>query len=261
MNRGLVFILIIVLTVGCKKKQMDCNYSSLGNFGFTTYETVLDSIFETDTPFANREIIFKVNGSYSNISWTIGGDSRKFTSSRVNLKFRDPENILVQLSAMGINKSCTAEAFTVAIPFILLPSDGTVKFPLVGSYKGYNTDSPKDTFTISIKFWFGGRYPWWSDGAYSVENLPGRYSDTTKNINGFNVPEIKGIIAAAGYKHFAIDKTGNYPAMGIKGYGHLKRGISDTIIFSYSLMDTLKLSQTGQITYRKKLFWELKNKL
>lgn len=246
------------MLAGCKKNEVGCSSSLTGKFGFTIYEAVLDSIFATDTSFANREIVFKTNGHYSNILWKIGDDPRSFVSPRIALKFLNPENITVQLRAVGSNKTCDIEEFFSTSGITLLPSDGSIKSPMVGSYRGYNVDNPQDTFTVSIKFWHGARYPWWSDGAYSVENLPRGYSDTTKEINGIRVPEIKGIVATAGYKNIAIDQSGNYPASGIKGYGNLRRGGSDTLYFSYSLMDTLRLVQTGQFSYIKKEFLGIK---
>jgi hypothetical protein len=258
MKKVLIFISLTTLIICCRKKEVACNNSAGGNFGFKSYEFVLDTILETDTSFANRDIVFKANSNYSNIAWTIGNDPRTFTTSSVNLKFISPDNIMVKLNAVGINKNCTSEQFTKAIPFVLLDDGGSIKSPLIGSYKGYNTDKPNDTFTVSIKFWVGSRYPWWSNGAYSVDNLPKGYIDSTQNINGISIPEIKGIIASTGYKNIAIDKSGNFPALGVKGYGNLKRGTVDTLLFSYSIIDTLKFSQTGQLSYIKKTFLGVK---
>ena len=159
---------------------------------------------------------------------------------------------------MGINKFCTPEQFTKTMPFVFLNDNGTIISPIVGSYHGYNIDKPSDTFTVSIKFWIGVRYPWWSNGAYSVENLPKGYFDTTQNFNGYKRPEIKGIISSNGYKNIAIDKSGYWPATGIKGYGNLKRGINDTLQFAYTVIDTIKFNQTGKLSFSKKTFLGLK---
>lgn len=258
MKNILTSLIFFICLSSCKRNNEICNPSLNGNFDFQIYEYVLDTILETDTAYINKDIFFKTNPAFTNTSWTIGNDPRIFTTNIVNLKFFNPENINVKLSATGINKFCSSEQFTVSKPFVLLDDNGTIKSPLIGTYQGYNSDKPSDTFTISIKFWFGLRYPWWGNGAYSVENLPKGYVDSTQNFNGFNRPEIKGIIASTGYKNIAIDKSGYFPAAGIKGYGNLRRGLADTLLFTYTIIDTLKFNQTGQLEYLKKIFKGIK---
>lgn len=256
-----LFLALIILLVlsNCSKKKDVCNVSATSNFGFKAYEYVLDTALLTDTSFVNRDIVFKTNSAYSNISWKIGGDPRIFTNSSVRLKFLTPENLTITLKGDAVNQFCNTEQLTGTMPFVLLDDNGLIQSPLVGYYHGYNVDKPSDTFTVAIKFWFGTRYPWWSSGAYSVENLPKGFIDSTQNFNGYSRPEIRGIISSTGYKNIAIDKSGNFSAAGIKGYGSLRRGARDSLLFNYTIIDTARFNQTGQLTYIKKSFFGIKN--
>jgi len=259
MKKTLLAAGIILSIISCKKNHEVCkNYSGIKR-GFESYEYVLDTLLKTDTSFVDKDIFFKPNEPYSNIAWTIGSDPRTFTSQTVNLRFSNPERLNVILKGNAINSNCNTESFTLTKAFVLLENNGSIQSPLVGIYKGYNIDNINDTFSVAIKFWIGSRYNWWGNGAYSVENLPKGYLDTTQNFNGYSRPEIKGIIASNGYKNIAIDKSGNLPSLGIKGYGNLVRGVKDTLIFSYTIIDTTLLNSSGQLKYIKKQFIGIKN--
>lgn len=226
--------------------------------GFYIGEYVKDTFMQTDTSFTNREIIFNANENYDSISWKIGDDPRRFTNKAVALRFLTTENLSATLSAHRLNSDCSHTPFTSTQSLVLLTDNGTVISPLVGEYHGYNTDRPSDTFTVAVRFWKDPRYTWWSTGAYSIDNLPKGYRDTTKNINGVPVHEITGIISATGYKNMAYDLSGTIPAAGIKGYATLRRGLPDTLMANYTLIDTARLLHTGQLVYLKKQFIGLK---
>jgi hypothetical protein len=250
---------ILVFILCCKKPKETCkDYSDIKK-GFDIYEYVLDTLLTTDTSFANQDIFFKANELYPEIVWSIGSDPRSFNTQTIKLRFLNPESFNITLSANFKDQDCNIQRFTLIKPFVLLDDDGSIESPLVGSYKGYNTDEPNDKFTVTIKLWKGLRYNWWDAGAYSVENLPRGYCDTTQNFNGYSRPEIKGIVATTKYKNIAIDRGGNIPALGIKGYGRLLRGINDTLIFDYSIIDTAYLNSTGKTNYILKKFIGIKN--
>lgn len=259
MTNNSIKLIIIILLAGCKKSDDSCKYYSGIEAGFNSYEYVLDTVLQTDTSFVDKDIFFKTNETYSTVLWNIGADPRTFNTQSVNLRFSVPENLDVTLKGTSVDQYCNPQNFAQTKPFVVLENNGLVKSPLIGSYKGYNIGNPNDTFTVIIKFWIGARYNWWNNGAYSVENLPKGYIDTTQNFNGYSRPEIKGIIASTGYKNIAIDKHDNFYASGIKGYGGLKRGAIDTLLFNYKIIDTLKFNQTGQISYLQKTFIGLKN--
>ncbi len=259
MKKTLLVAGIVVSFLSCKKNHDVCNGYSGNKSGFESYEYVLDTLLRTDTSFVDKDIFFKTNEPYSNIKWTIGSDPRTFTTQTVNLRFSNPERLNVILKGYAINSNCISESFTLTKPFVLLENNGSIQSPLVGLYKGNNIDNINDTFSVAIKFWIGTRYNWWSNGAYSVENLPKGYLDTTQNFNGYSRPEIKGIIASTGYKNIAIEKSGNLPSLGIKGYGNLARGIKDTLTFNYTIIDTTLLNSSGQLKYIVKTFIGIKN--
>lgn len=258
MIRFVLAFCALILLIRCTRNKEQCNENSQSITGFNIAEFVLDSAMQADTAFTNRDILFKTNSSYSNIIWKIGDDPRLFTNSVVSLKFLSPGSIVSTLSAQQLNSSCQYESFTSSGQVVLLPDDGSIQSPLVGEYHGFNTDSPSDTFTVAVRYWAGARYPWWPTGAYSVDNLPHGYLDTTQNFNGYSRPEIKGIIVSNSYKNMAFDKSGNIPAAGIKGYASLKRGLSDTLIANYTLIDTARFTNTGQLTYLRKTFIGIK---
>ena len=259
MKKTLLAAGFVLSFISCKKNHDECKDYSGFKRGFESYEYVLDTLLRTDTSFADRNILFKTNEPYNNITWKIGSDPRTFTSQSVNLRFSNPEILNVILKGNAINSNCISENFTSTKPFVLIENNGSIQSPLVGIYRGYNIDNANEIFSVAIKFWIGSRYNWWSNGAYSVENLPNGYLDTTKNFNGYSRPEIKGIIASTGYKNIAIDESGSLPSLGIKGYGNLSRGVKDTLIFNYTIIDTAQLNSTGQLKYLVKKFIGIKN--
>lgn len=258
MRKCFYLLLITVILAGCSREKNACPAYTGKSFGFNIYEVIQDTILPTDTAFAGRPVYFKSNSDYQQINWTVGGDPRIFTTPTINLQFSSPTELNVRLKALDYLPTCTQQEFASQKHMVILPADGTVQSPLVGQYKGINQDKPHDSFTVSIKFWKGDRYPFWSTGAYSVENLPQGFVDSTQNFNGLLRPEVKGIIATTGYYNIGIDRSGNYPAQGIKGYGSLRRGASDSLIVNYTLMDTAWFTQTGQFRYFSKTFIGIK---
>lgn len=242
----------------CKKNDEVCNSAHVKPFGFNMYEQIMDTVLATDTSYIHRLVVFKSNEEYSDVQWTIGGDPRTFSSNRVEMVFNSPENITGKLTANSLNSFCQQEQKELSLNYTLLAEGPRNRSPLIGSYRGFNTDNPSDIFTVEVKYWYGPKYTWWSSGAYTVDNLPKGYQDSTREINGVKIPEIRGIIAATGYKNFAFDKSGNLPALGIKAYGSLRGVGNDTLLINYSILDTLKFNQSGIVSYLQKQFKGLK---
>lgn len=258
MKHLILIITLFIFLSSCKKNKDTCYQYTGKKFGFNTFEFVLDTLMQSDTVYTDNDIFIKANENYSNIKWKIGNDPRLFMSSTVNLRFSDPELINISIKALSFNQSCNTEEKEYSNVLAVLPNDGSKVSPLVGDYVGYNADNPKDTFSVKIKYWFGQRYNWWSNGAYSVENLPKGYLDSTQNWNGYQRPEVTGIIASTGYKNLAIDKSGNLLSLGIKGYASLRSGIRDSLLFTYSIIDTAALNRSGQLVYLQKKYIGLK---
>ena len=258
MARLVLLCALLIVLGGCFKKYEACVDEASRQTGFLLSELVKDSFIVADTTYANTEILFKANDNYAGISWTIGTDPRVFSSQEFQLRFLSAENLNITLSGQRLNRSCTYEPFTFTKSLVLLPDDGTIKSALTGDYPGHNTDSPRDTFTVSIKRWISPTYTWWPTGAYSIDNLPRGYRDTTQSYNGVITPEITGIVATTKYKNMAFDRSGNILAAGIKGYAMLKRGFADTLVVNYTLLDTALLNNSGQVAYFKKTFIGIK---
>lgn len=253
------FLLLCLIIISCKKSNTLNKCSSLDYRGvsFQMFETVLDTLLPTDTAYSQTLVSFKAGKNTYSSSWRIGNDPRVFTTESVNLVFNNPISFDATLTASYADE-CFNETKAVTKKFTIVSNRGDIVSPLKGVYHGYNIDNPGDTFSTSIKYWYGVRYNWWPDGAYSIQNLPKGYFDTTKEINGSSRPEITGIICSNGYKNLAIDKSGDISAQGIKGYASLIKGATDTLVISYKVIDTNIFNQTGQINYLQKKFIGIK---
>ena len=220
---------------------------------FSILEEVGDTSLVSDTCYSLRRITFKASRDFITFNWKIGNISNTFITPSFDFVFPESDQFDIKLHGLLLNRQDTAIS-----KLLVIYQPRELISPLVGNYLGHNIDNINDTFTISINYWFGERYPWWKDGAYSIRNLPKGYKDSTQNFNGYNRPEIQGIVSATGYKNLAFDKSGNIPAQGIKGYASLHRGISDSLIINYKVLDTQKFNSDNSIIYINKQFIGLK---
>lgn len=248
----LIFFLSCIILISCNKDDAPLpviNYKG----DFTILEEVGDTLLPTDTCYAYRRIRFNASKDFITFNWVVGDPINTFSTRSFDLAFSGSNKINVKLNGLLRDKKDTSISKTLVI---YQPRELTS--PLVGSYLGSNTDNLKDTFTVSIRYWFGSRYPWWSDGAYSIDNLPKNYRDTTQNFNEYYRPEIEGIVSSTGYKNLFFDKTANIPAQGIKGYASLHRGIRDTLIVNYTVLDMQKYNLDNSLVTIKKQFVGIK---
>lgn len=257
----LISLLFIIIVVGsCKKSNNDCLGNINSKIGFQIYEQVGDTLLPTDTAYEGANIFFKTDESYSNIKWKIGNDPREFNTPIVNLRFNKEETITTTLNAIAVSM-CQPKIDVSQQAFSIIRNDGSKVSPIVGTFIGSNVDDLSDSFIVEVKFWYGTRYSWWNNGAYSIHNLPYGYKDSSQNFNGFVRPEIDGIVCSNGYKNLSLDKSGFIPAKGIKGYCILKQGIKDTLLINYTVIDIVKYNQNRLITYITKKFIGLRKKL
>lgn len=252
MQNILLSILSIFVLVSCNKPQLYEKPTSPTS-NFSIMESVGDTLLPTDTCYSLRLVSFQATKEIRNPKWIIGGTSYASNSSNIDLIFQTRNEIDIKLMGSLFDNTDTIIEKHLTI---LNPRD--IISPLAGEYLGSNIDSKSDTFRVSINYWFGSRYSWWSNGAYSITNLPNNYKDKTQNFNGFQRPEIKGIIASTGYKNMAFDKSGNILASCIKGYASIKRGFSDTLIINYRILDTSKYYHNGILSYLDKTFIGIK---
>jgi hypothetical protein len=252
--RYVLFLIIIIFVIfSCKKNSAPQNVSILAG-DVTVLESVGDTLLPSDTCYSTRLVSFQCSKNFINPQWTIGEYTYSQGVRSVNLIFPEPNHINITLTG---HLSQTKD--TVIKKQVTIVNATDYISPLVGQYLGYNTDLKNDTFRITIEYWFGNRYTWWSNGAYSISNLPRYYKDTTQNFNGFTRPEIQGIISSTGYRNMSFDKSGNILASGIKGYASLKRGVKDTLVVNYTLLDSVKYHQNNLISYIKKTFVGIRN--
>lgn len=217
MNK-IYFSFLVLSLLGCRKENNDCT-SIVPDLDFSILEHVGDSSFVTDTAFTFNRITFQTGPEYDSISWSIGEDNRRFYTRSFDMIFDYPITVGVTLRAIQNNFKCSLVRqglLTTSKQLTVVKSDGTFISPLTGDFLGYIEGLPLDTFTVSIKYWIGNRYPFWPTGAYSIHNIPKGYINEGQSFNGLNRPEINGIVASNGYKSLAFDKSGNFPAAELK---------------------------------------------
>lgn len=124
-------------------------------FGDTIYLPIRDTVY--NLPAGGGSLVtFKAdNDQMDTYEWNIGVDPRVFTGSRVPLGFT---NIDGELSTtLTVHKEskedCIPEeeenvSLTKSIYFKVV--DNIKDFPIYGSYRGVNEDTPLDTFTVDI---------------------------------------------------------------------------------------------------------------
>lgn len=248
MRRILLFLLIGC--IGCQKERRTCRSSTPVTASFSIQEEVGDSLFICDTTFAGRFLHFKTSKLYDSIHWKLDNNNQS-TSADYKLYFPTSTGMLDV--TLEVFKKPNTECFPnddgkdVGVKnFVILPNNGSIVSPIVGTYLGYVQGKEKDTFSVSIKFWKGDRYPFWKDGAYSIHNLPKGYNDSTKEINGFKRPELNGIQTTTGYKAIYFNEAGSRPAQGVHGYAYQSLSNRDSLYIIYKVYDTLKFSQSGK---------------
>lgn len=248
MRNILYFILVIFSLTNCGKDQ-PYKKDTLTVGDFVILENVGDTLLPTDTCYTHRLVSFQSTKEFTSYKWIIGASSDTFYTRSVNLTFTQSDELSIKLKG-----TLPGNADTLISKHLTILNPRDFVSPLTGEYLGANTDDMADTFRVPVKYWHGSRYPWWPEGAYSINNLPKGYKDNTQNFNGYLRPEIEGIIASTGFKNIAFDKNGNVPALGIKGYATLKRGFPDTLVVNYKILDTSKYNQSNVISYLSKTF-------
>jgi hypothetical protein len=96
------------------------------------------------------------NTSFDSLRWIVGNSQNTSTQRAYQLAFGMPETgIEVQLT--GYKRNTALNCFpgvpdiqTVKKTFSVVAPDNNI--PITGSFFGYNTDNPADTFTITIRF-------------------------------------------------------------------------------------------------------------
>jgi len=190
--KNIPILSLTFLLLSCKK-QNDVNpceglTQPIAEFAFK--EVLTDTAFYADTIFRNNFVNFVASKSYQSFQWNIGSDPRDFTQANFNLSFHN------FLGTLDINFTGRAKPNTQCFPADNGIYSGTKQLtvleqfekpfltisPMVGRYKGAFTNSPNDTFTISIEYFDSSKYDVTITGGknfYRINNIPKGFRDTT----------------------------------------------------------------------------------
>jgi hypothetical protein len=214
----LSFILFCIVTVStaCRKKQDNpCEGLTKPSGQFVIKELIGDTAFIADTVFRDNYVQFQALDNYEIVTWKIGSDPRTWTDPEFSLSF------VTVLGTVPINfngrKTPNRQCFPgdsgmytsskeltmveqVEKPYVTIS-------PLVGSYKGYFTDNPADTFTVRMEYFDSAKYDASVTGSknfYWFSNMPKGFISTTNA--AFAYPELKnGFSIEMGYKCFVFN--------------------------------------------------------
>ncbi len=242
MKRYLILILfgISLLLCGCPEKKSPvepdpCESAKPISAAFNIYELLEPpdgwEPYDTDTSFASDHY-FEAIGYAEEYEWHIG-EEIIYQKSVTRRNFPRGKNIPIMLIARGEpNKECFPDddGIDTVIRYLyvarVMENDEpcTYEFDLFsGNYFGYNTDSPKDTFTITIdachKYYLG-----WN--IFRLINIPlgceVEFRSTTKSV--------------AGYRQWRfIHEAGDYDCLTPRGLARIFGKSNDSIRIKYEI--------------------------
>jgi hypothetical protein len=190
---------------------------------FVMLEEIGDTAFAiADSAIINRFVTFKAVGEYDSIKWEVGTRLNSSTKTAFSLYFNVLEN-RIPVKFTGYNargSNCfpgTPTVQTITKHLTIVPETSTA---LLGSYFGYNTDNPKDTFTVLLQ-----RSPYF----LFVKNLP-IGCNGYKSPNEGGRPLNFGIEAAQGFSGFMFDQ-GAWLCGKVEARGYLVN--RDTLVVNY----------------------------
>ena len=147
----------------CKKEVKPDPCLGVKKANFKIYETVKDSLFETDKAIIYNFVTFEAYGDYDSYTWTIGDDTRTWTTKKVVLRFTVVTDV-INIKLVATRKprpDCIANddgVDTIVKPFQVVSYDKSL---LLGKFQGYSKEgvratnaplvgNPLDTFTVRI---------------------------------------------------------------------------------------------------------------
>jgi hypothetical protein len=148
----------------------------------------LDLNHEVDTGFANSDLVFEALHDADSYEWQIGTDPKIHTEKKFDLFFPRsiaPATITVRLVVCKQPpQDCegfVCDTFSRTIHLIDVGLEDSTFSLVIGSFRGSNTDTPLDSFTIIIP-------PYWPTQE-GIINFPdgcvGQYLDVSLGRNGF----------------------------------------------------------------------------
>lgn len=226
---------------------------------FTIYEELwYDSLFATEGILSWNNVHFSADAKYNTYSWKIGDDSRIFRDSSIVFSFGEDQlgKFRVRFIATGFpNRLCFPEddgIDTVIKEFVVVDEFDS---PMIGDYRGFNEDNPKDTFVVNIgwvslrrqgykKFYYINNI---NKGCYDIPDTSEEYLPNLEILPGFTSLKFDGNGWAGGGQCKA-------PI----GYAHLTDNFSG-IIIDYTMMSNYT-SKNPDFTRFKKRYtgWRIK---
>ena len=193
-------------------------FKIIDSFTFSSPFQDMDQGFEFDTISTYNDIWFRALHECDAYEWQIGTDSKVFTKKEFSLYFDVGGDIPVRLiTTRKPDKTCDPNddgRDTFYRKFVLrIPSE---YHPLYGIYKGHNTDTPTEEYSITIKSPFP---EWAAEGLYG---LPNACTSTVASPIRY------------GYKYFVV--TDQYiNCLEVKGVGRLSNDNKTiNVDFSYT---------------------------
>ena len=166
-NLNIVLICVLLLFLGncqkCKKDPAPDPCLGVKKANFKIYETVKDSLFETDKAIIYNFVTFEADGDYDSYTWTIGDDTRTWTTKKVVLRFTVVTDV-INIKLVATRKprpDCIPNdtgTDTIIKPFQIVEHSQSL---VLGKFKGYSREglqaanaplvgNPLDTFTVRI---------------------------------------------------------------------------------------------------------------
>ena len=200
---------------------------------FKIYETIGDSLTETDTSFVGVPIVFKTIGDYDEFTLTVGQHNKVFNDKQVVLRFLDPITITVQLIVKSSpNKICFPTddgKDTLTKTLTILPKRDYYDFAksaICGNYLGYLQEKPAETFIV--KLYYDALAPMRPDknrGGFIISNI-------NKGCN-LMLNDASFLLGEVGYKSisFGESTTFDYGCNGVIAFGKLQPDRNHIIIY------------------------------
>lgn len=123
---------------------------------FTMKEILSDTVwFYTDTVFPNNTIEFEAVQDNREYSWKVGNDERTWNTKKFRLNFIGtqgtiPIRLIVKNNAVDTECNPGDKGIDTVTKYVTVLGSLS-ELSILGSYKGYNLDNPKDTFTVTIR--------------------------------------------------------------------------------------------------------------
>ena len=156
---SLCLTLLGLTLFSCKRddKPVDpCRDAKLFEADFTIKEHVGDSLVETDVVLAYNLVTIEAKEDYDSYEWSIGGDTRTYTSKSVTLRYLDDAVGPIDVSLVAKKKPSECLPTDPGIDvvrkrFTVLPWG---QAPIIGRYRGYfgSDNARRDPQVVEVAF-------------------------------------------------------------------------------------------------------------